>query len=185
MPRLARSCLIFGMLLAGEPSWAFTLERLESRFDGESYHVMFVASLDAPPESIGAVLKDYEDYPRLDPRIRTSERIGVGRGGAVLLRTLLRACEGIFCRDVRRVERVVEGPDSLKATVVPQSSDVRRGTTLTRWQAYGSGTRVSYEAEFEPDFWVPAIIARRFAAHGLRDSTLELFTNIEARARGR
>ena len=185
MPRLARSCLVIGMLFAGEASWALSLERLESRYDVGTFHVLLVALLDAPPASIGAVLKDYEDYPRLDPRIRTSERIGSGRGGEVLLRTLLHACEGIFCRDVTRVERVAEGPDSLAATIVPQGSEVRRGTTLTRWQAYGSGTRVTYEAEFEPDFWVPAIIGRRFVAHGLRDSTLELFTNIEARARGR
>lgn len=185
MLRLARSCLILGMPFAAGASWALSVERLESRFEGGTYHVLLVALLEAPPAAIGAVVKDYADYPRLDPRIRTSERIGTGRGGEVLLRTRLRACEGIFCRDVTRVERVAEGPDSLTATVVPQGSQVRSGTTLTRWRAYGSGTRVSYEAEFQPDFWVPAIIGRRFAARGLRDSTLALFTNIEARASGR
>jgi hypothetical protein len=184
MVRLVRSCLVVAALFAGEASPAFTLERLESRFNDGAYHVMLVALLDASPAAIGSVLKDYEDYPRLDPRIRTSERIGTARGGEVLLRTLLRACEGIFCRDVTRIEWVEEEPDSLTATVVSQGSDVRWGTTHTRWQAYGTGTRVSYEADFQPDFWVPAIIGRRFAARGLRDSTLELFRNIEARARG-
>ena len=46
------------------------------------------------------------------------------------------------------------------------------------------GTRVSYQAEFEPDFWVPGFIGRQFAGHSLRESTLELFTNVERHARG-
>jgi hypothetical protein len=48
-----------------------------------------------------------------------------------------------------------------------------------------AGTRVTYEAQFEPDFWVPSFIARQFAGHSLRESTLELFSNVEQRARGK
>ena len=44
---------------------------------------------------------------------------------------------------------------------------------------------MSYEAEFEPDFWVPEFIGRHFARHGLRESTLELFSNVERYARGK
>jgi hypothetical protein len=43
---------------------------------------------------------------------------------------------------------------------------------------------VTYETEFEPDFWVPEIIGRGFAMDTLRESTLELFGNVESRARG-
>jgi hypothetical protein len=85
---------------------------------------------------------------------------------------------------VLRVERIAEAPDSLLATVIPGRSEVRRGVTRTSWQAQGGGTLVNYHAEFEPDFWVPAVIGRRFAGHTLRESTLELFRNVEERARG-
>jgi len=44
-------------------------------------------------------------------------------------------------------------------------------------------TRVQYTAEFEPDFWVPPFIGRRYALKVLRDATLRLFANVEDRAR--
>ncbi len=44
-------------------------------------------------------------------------------------------------------------------------------------------TRVQYSAEFEPDFWVPPFIGRRYALKVLRDATLRLFANVEDRAR--
>ena len=100
------------------------------------------------------------------------------------MRTRIHACEALFCRNVTRVERVEAGPETLVATVIPESSQLRRGLTTTTWQPLDAGTRVSYEAEFEPDFWVPGFIGRQFAGHSLRESTLELFSNVERQARG-
>jgi hypothetical protein len=185
MRRLAQRCIAAGSLLASCAAHALTVEQLESRFDAGRYFITLEAVLDAAPSAVGVVLKDYEAYPALDSSIRSSDRIGVEPDGSVLLRTRIQACEGIFCRRVTRVERIAEGPDSLLATVIPGRGELLSGVTRTRWQAQGSGTRVNYQAEFEPDFWVPALIGRRFAGHMLRESTLELFRNIEERARGR
>jgi hypothetical protein len=184
MRRLANGCIAAGSLLGSCAVHALTVDQLESRFIDGRYRISLQAVLDAVPSAVGAVLKDYEAYPALDPSIRSSERIGVGPDGSVLLRTRIQACEGLFCRRVTRVERIAEGPDSLLATVIPVRGEVLSGVTRTRWQAEGGGTRVDYQAEFEPDFWVPAVIGRRFANHMLRESTLELFQNIEERARG-
>jgi hypothetical protein len=100
------------------------------------------------------------------------------------LRTRIHACEAFFCRNVTRVERVEAGPGNLVATVIPELSQLRRGLTRTTWQPVDAGTRVRYEAQFEPDFWVPGFIGRQFAGHSLRESTLELFSNVERRANG-
>ena len=173
------------LLLTGPAAQAFTVERLETSFDGGVYRVSLQAVIDADPGAVGAVLADFAQYRDLDPRILRSETLGVDPDGVVLLRTRIRACEGFFCRTVTRVERVEAGPGTLVATVVPESSEVRRGLTRTEWRVVEGGTRVRYEAEFAPDFWVPAIIARRFASHSLRDSTVQLFENVERRARER
>ena len=173
------------LLLAAPGAHALSVERLESSFEAGVYRVSLQASVDASPAAVGAVLADFAAYPTLDPRILQSERLGVETDGTVLLRTRIRACEGFFCRTVTRVERVEARPGELVATVIPASSEVRRGLTRTEWQAEEGGTRVSYEAEFEPDFWVPAIIGRRFASHMLRESTVQLFENVERSARER
>jgi hypothetical protein len=184
MRRLAKGCIAAGSLLASCAVHALAVEQLESRFEAGRYFISLEAVLDAAPSAVGVVLKDYEAYPALDTSIRSSERIGVEPDGAVLLRTRIQACEGLFCKRVTRVERIAEKSDSLLATVIPVRGEVLSGVTRTHWQAEGGGTRVNYEAEFEPDFWVPALIGRRFASHMLRESTLELFRNIEERARG-
>jgi hypothetical protein len=183
MLRLMQLAFMLGVL-AGGRAGALSVEWLDTRLDHGVYRVSLRAFLAAPPAAVGAVLSDYAAYPSLDPRIRSSERLADEPGGTVLIRTRIHACAGFFCRNVERVERVEQAPDSLVATVVPGRGEVRRGLTRTRWQARGSGTWVTYETEFEPDFWVPEIIGRRFAMDTLRESTLELFGNVESRARG-
>ncbi|NJD30662.1 MAG: hypothetical protein FIB04_02105 [Gammaproteobacteria bacterium] len=171
--------------VAGGPARALTVERLETHFEHGVYRVSLQALLAAPASAVAAVLRDYDDYPSLDPRIRSSERLDAAPGDAVFIRTVVHACAGFFCRNVERVERIEQSPGELVATVIPGRSEVRRGITRTRWQASGEATEVTYEAEFEPDFWVPAIIARKFAMDTLRASTLQLFGNVESRAHGR
>lgn len=173
------------LVLAGEPASALTVDKLDTRFDHGVYRVALAAHLQAPPASVAAVLRDYEEYPSLDPRIRSSERLADEPDGVVLIRTLVHACAGFFCRNVERVERVEQSTDGLVATVVPDRSEFRRGITRTRWQASGTGTLVTYEVEFEPGFWIPEIIGRTLAVDSLRSSTLELFGNVESRARDR
>jgi hypothetical protein len=185
MPSHAPRWAAVALLLAAPVARALSVESLESSFEGGVYRVALLSVLDAPPADVGAVLADFAAYPDLDPRILRSEQLGVTGDGAVLLRTRIRVCEGFFCRTVTRVERVEAGPGRLVATVVPASSEVRHGLTRTEWRAAEGGTRVRYEAEFEPDFWVPAIIGRRFANHMLRESTVQLFENVEKAARER
>ena len=84
---------------------------------------------------------------------------------------------------MQRVERVTFDDGVLVAEALPERSDVRGGLARTEWRAEGDRTRLEYEAEFTPDFWVPAIVSRGYAGRMLRESVLELFENVEERAR--
>lgn len=147
------------------------------------YRIDFESVLDAPPAAVAAVLTDYPGYLRLDPRISSSDVVETTQNGVVVLRTRVRICAGFLCRNVERVERVTRHGDELVAEIVPANSDFRRGVTTTRWLATRGRTRVRYAAEFEPDFWVPGVVGRRLALEELRQSTLQLFANVERRAR--
>jgi len=184
MLRHLQAAFAAGILLGACPASALAVEKLVTEFHDGVYRVSFQAVLAAPPSKVAAVLQDYSAYPSLDVRVRSSERLMSEPGGAILVRTRIYACEGLFCRSVTRVERVEVGPDSLVATVIPALSQLRQGLARTTWQALDAGTRVSYEAQFEPDFWVPEFIGRLFAGDSLRRSTLELFSNVERHARG-
>jgi hypothetical protein len=148
------------------------------------YHVQFEAVVQAPAAAVSRVLTDYASYAALDPAIRSSEVLGRTATGQVLLRTRIRACAAVFCRSVVRTEQVTEEGGRLVAEVLPAASDLRRGVTRTQWREEGGRTRVWYQSDFEPAFWVPEAIARRFAAGSLRESVLRLWRNVEERARG-
>lgn len=175
--------LLLGCCLQARPAAALEVVGLEAHVVDHTYHVALDARLDAPAARVADVLTDYTGYRSLDPRIRRSEVLGTLPPGEVLIRTSVLACAAFFCRNVDRVERVSHRDGRLVAVVLPDRSDLRRGLTRTDWRAEGGRTRVRYAAEFEPDFWVPAPVARHYASTTLRESVLELFRNVEDRAR--
>ncbi len=175
--------LLAWLQLAAWPAHALSPLVLEVTVAAGIYRVKFDALLEAPVEGVGRVLQDYAGYAALDPRIRSSKVIGVAPDGASLLKTRIRACAAFFCRDVQRVERVTFDDGVLVAEALPERSDMRSSLARTEWQAAGDRTRVRYEAEFTPDFWVPAVVSRGYAGRMLRESVLELFENVEERAR--
>ena len=171
--------------LVGSPALALSPVTLDVSVAAGIYRVRFDALLDAPVEGVARVLTDYVAYVSLDPRIRSSKVIGTAPDGAPLVKTRIRACAGFFCRDVRRVEHVTLGEGVLVARALPERSDLRSSVARTEWRAEGDRTRVRYEAEFTPDFWVPTVISRNYAGRMLRESVLELFENVEEQARER
>lgn len=164
---------------------ALVVQSIDASLTEGVYRITLVMRIDAPVDAVAAVITDYAAYRRLDPRIRSSTVLPPDVEGTELVRTIVRACAGVFCRNVERVERVQKSPGELLAVVIPEQSDLRSGNTRTTWHAEDQATSVTYEADFVPDFWVPAAIGRRYAVPALKDSTLQLFDNVEKRARER
>jgi hypothetical protein len=178
---MSRYAILAGLAIALLPAaaQAVLVESLEASLSEGVYRVALVARVDAPVEDVAAVLTDYAAYRLLGPRIRASTVLPPDDQGSELVRTVVRACAGLFCRNVERRE------GELLATVVPERSELKSGLTRTTWQAADEATSVTYQAEFVPDFWVPSVIGRRYAVRALKNSTLQLFDNVEKRARER
>jgi hypothetical protein len=165
------------------PVHAFEIERSETRYVDRQYQYDLVVTLDAAPDRVQSVLRDYENYPSLDARIVDAHVIERPENDVAILETKLRACFGPFCRTVKRIERVEESPNVLLAVTDPARSDVRSGETRTELSGAGHGrTRVIYRTRIVPGFWVPAIGGRRFMLSTLKDATEQLFRNVEGKA---
>jgi hypothetical protein len=176
--------LSLGMLGIHLPAHALEIERAEALYtDDKHFQFEFVALLDAPANKVEAVLRDYEKYPQLDGRILEAHVLERPAEYAVILSTTLRACFGPFCRNVRRIERVEEYPLELKAVTDPARSDVKFGETRTLLSVSEGRTRVSYRTSIIPGFWIPAIAGRRWMLNELREATIELFGNVETKAK--
>lgn len=181
-PAAITALFLVASLAASSCVHAFAIERAEARYADKRYQFELVATLDAPVERVQAVLRDYERYPALDPRILESRVLERPQSDVVTLQTTLRMCFGPFCRNVKRVERVEEAESGLSAVADPQRSDVSAGETHTTLAAVDNRTRVTYRTSIAPAFWIPRVVGRRWMLNTLHDATIELFKRVEQRA---
>lgn len=179
----AASLLLVVAALVGQPAQAFEIKSSTAQYRDRHYQFELIAVLDAPVDRVQAVLRDYERYPQLDPRILKARVLERPTDYSAVLETVVRACFGPFCRNVKRVERVEESPMELSATADPQRSDVRFGETRTMLSQSDGRTRISYRTSVEPAFWIPPFVGKRWMLRTLQDVTTGLFMNVEKQAR--
>ena len=177
------------VLLAAVSLWstaagAFEIEKSETRYADRRFQCELSVKLDAPPEQVQAVLRDYERYPSLDTRILQARVLERPEPNVVVLETTVRVCLVWFCRNVTRVERVQESEHALAATTDPSRSDVRFGETHTQLAPdENGGTLVHYRTSITPGFWIPSVVGRRWMLRTLEDASGDLFMNVEMRAK--
>ena len=188
MQRIRTIGLLICGLLPSVAAHALDIEQVESHYQDKQYQLTLTAVLDAPIERVQAVLRDYRHYPQLDARILEAQTIASDAPHEVLLATKLRVCFGVFCKTVKRVERVQELHNELVATVVPEQSEVTSGVTRTQLASLaepGARTRVTYSIHIAPGFWIPAFVGRPLMLRTLRETSIELFRKVEQQAQSK
>lgn len=184
-----RGCVIALFALSVAGTMAAELEALEvSRNDGRLY-VSSVITLAASPERIFDALTDYDRYAELTRRYRESRFVDSAADGTPRIYTRVEGCVLFFCRSIRRFARLETDRASgrIVARAEPEGSDVRFG--LEQWQLEaigdpaGTATRVHYQHELEPRFWVPPVIGVWLIRQELESSALSAAQKIEAQAR--
>ena len=184
MSRSVPVALLASALLWAATAGAFEIEKSETRYADRRYQCELSVKLDAPPDKVQAVLRDYERYPALDTRILQARVLERPEPNVAVLETTVRVCFGWFCRNVTRVERVQESEHSLAATADPSRSDVKFGETSTQLSPdENGGTLVHYRTSITPGFWIPAVVGRRWMLRTLEDASGDLFMNVEMRAK--
>jgi hypothetical protein len=182
--RRSRALGFLVLLVLGTQARAFELQRAEAEFIDEEYRFEMTAVLEAPIDQVEHILRDYEHYPALDSRILEARVLERSEPNIATLATTLRACFGPICRSVKRIERVEESPHALTAVTDTTRSDMKLGETRMELSSdQQSRTRVIYRTRLKPAFWIPALVARRLMLITLEDATIELFQNVEKRAR--
>lgn len=162
---------------------ALDVVRAETHYQDREYRVELEVVLNAPVDRVEAVLRDYANYPKLEANILEATVLSRPDAFSVLLYTKLRACSGLFCRTVKRVERVQERALELSAVVLPEQSDVVAGHTHTVLQAFDGRTRIRYQTGVTPKFWVPSFIGRPLLLRTLREASIDMFRHVEVRAK--
>lgn len=174
---------VAALFLWAAPASAFTIEHSEARYTDKHFKYELTVTLDAPIDSVNEVLRDYDEYPSLNHRILNAKVLSRPERDVALLETTVKVCFGPFCRNVTRVERVLESRYVLLAIADPNRSDVKSSETRSELTpSLHNTTRVKYVTDVVPDFWVPAVGGRRMMLKMLESETSDLFMNVEKRA---
>jgi Polyketide cyclase / dehydrase and lipid transport len=147
---------------------------------GGVYHIKASVVIDAQAEYVRLVLSDFVHIYRLNPSIIESEVLGEKDDTYTFVRTRILGCAGYFCKELERVEKVRELPSGdLVAEIMPEKSEFRSGKTVWHIDAMGNRSRVVYDSEIEPDFYIPPVVGKFMAKKSIRTETDASLQNLE------
>jgi hypothetical protein len=149
------------------------------------YRVVADTHLDATPEGVYKVLLDFDGdrYQRISDIYKESSYLPPDLDGTPLVYTRVEGCLMRFCRSMRRVERLeVVTPQFIRSRTVPERSDFKYSMSEWAFVAEGTGTRVTYLMEMEPNFWLPPFVGPWFLKRTLLRGAPEAIDQIEALA---
>ncbi|WP_018862479.1 MULTISPECIES: SRPBCC family protein [unclassified Thioalkalivibrio] len=173
------------LLLAASISWipgaALAVEVLERHFDtdGDRYTLEVTFLVEVPPETLWSYLTDYDALNRYSESIRESRLVSRSDDQAEVA-SVVHSCVFVFCRTIRRHERVTEYyPERIDAEVDPEHSNLLSGATRWDLQPEAGGTRLTIHMHVEPDFWIPGFIGETRIQRATLRETTELLRYIE------
>ena len=181
----AAATLLLAALGLGYASAARSAEVLtvEVSHTGGRYGVVFDVRLAAPQPRLKRYLTDYANYATYFSTIRESAVLSGEPGGLQRIRLRAHSCVWFFCRTVTMVKDIAEQePGEILAHIDPALSDFAEATEHWRILADGDQTRLQYEAELVPDFFVPPLIGPWLLKNSIRKSLLSGARKLEALA---
>jgi hypothetical protein len=178
-------CLLI-LLFSFAPAGASNLSHIEISENSGNYRVRMVMLIHAPAQYVNSVLTDYKHIYRLNPSITESEILPSPNSGTVRVRTRMEGCIFFFCRNVDRLEEVREVHSGhLQAVIIPEQSDFTSGSADWRIQPVGDDSKIVYEAQVTPAFFIPPIIGSYFVKRTFADAVITSFARLECIARTR
>ena len=148
--------------------------------EGKRYHMLGESVIQATPEFIFNTLMDYDNFHRLASGIAETRFLASENPGQLLGYTRIDSCVLFFCKSVEKVETIHATPFREIATeAIPEKSDFVFNKSRWLLEDSDEGTHVTYEAEIEPDFWMPPLITKWAIRYKLRKSAELIGLRIE------
>jgi hypothetical protein len=114
-----------------------------------------------------------------------SDILGQTRAGEPRVRVVVRACALFLCRTVNKVNDVTQLPSGdLRTRNVPALSDFTEGEETWQLRPEGGATRLRYQANMVPKFFVPPVIGPLVIKAVIRRELRESARRVEALAQG-
>jgi hypothetical protein len=174
--RMRALCLL--LLLFTSSTWAKT-EVTVNKSDDNIIHVQAQIFAAAPPRVAWEVLTDYEHFAAFVPNMASSRIISapgepqhVEQKGSMSFLLFSFPIEVVF---------EIDAKSSRGLHFHSVSGNLRDMTGGYRMAAISNGTRIFYEAQFKPDFWVPPLVSVTIMRNEIKRQFDGLVLEIERR----
>lgn len=178
------------MLLVLLPAFsvqAAEFESIDVRFEDDVYRVHAVARIDAGMRAVRAVITDYDHMHWITGAVLEAKVLERPAQDIAVVFVRSRACFSIFCKTIEQVQRVdSRDANAIIFETIPGRGDLKRGSSEWNLETIDEGrTRLTWNMEMEPDFWVPWLIGPGLVTSGLADEGRDMINGIEKLANER
>lgn len=161
------------------PLRAAQLENIDVRFEGGVYHASAEVLLNTSRDHVLEILTDYDRLKRLNTEILESNVVEWKNRRTAVVHIKLKTCLFVFCFSTTTLQSFEVRDDEILVTIFPKEGEFRSGWVRWRLIPDGDRTRLSYQTDLVPDFWVPPFIGPYIIKAKLHDNSLETFNMLE------
>ena len=175
-------CALFLHLSA----FAAELTDIEVAHEDGRYRLESTTIFDATQAQLYVVLTDYDQFEKFSSSFVEAENREADEQGRPQVYTRMEGCVLLFCKSYLRVGYLELKPEyDIIAIVDPEQSNFKY--SRERWQLIPEGerTKLVYEFEMEPAFWVPPLVGPYVIKKALRSGGKNAVNRIEALAVGK
>jgi uncharacterized protein YndB with AHSA1/START domain len=178
--------LVASAVCVCEPVTAAELEEVVVERVEDRYALRSETLFDASVEDLYRVLTDYDQFEKFTSAFTVSRNLAPDALGRPRFYNEMEGCVLFFCVTFQRYGYLeLEPMGYIRAIVDPETSDFDYSVESWRLTPEGRRTRLVYQFEMEPSFWVPPVIGPFYIRRALRAGAVRAVNRIEALAQGR
>jgi hypothetical protein len=158
--RLAPVAAAFSSALcASTAAHAVDIREMDVTHAAGRYTVRFEVAIDGVVRETRRLLSDFDRLTRLSDTITESRLLHIDETGTRRIKITLSSCVLFFCKTLRKVQEVREEENGdIVSRIVPAESDFSLADERWRVLPENGKTRIRYDAEVVPSFFVPPLI---------------------------
>ncbi len=144
--------------LCSSSAWSVEIEQVSVVKRGKSFLTEATFLVESPKDAVVSAITAFDRLSDLNPAIASSSA-EVRESGEIRVTSQIKDCVSFFCRSVALVEDVnFDAAGNLRSEVVPELSDFASGNATWHFDTVGTMTRVRYQSQVQPKFWLPPLV---------------------------
>ena len=172
--------LILLASIVAAPAPGADIRTLEVNDQDGQYTVKFDVLLNRSHKSIYTAIAEPDRWPRLSDVVTAAKILGPLPDGRQRVSVTFRDCILIFCHTVHKHEALMRSPEGdIETLAFPEQSDFSYAHEHWRITDEGRRTRILYQAEVTPSFYIPPVIGPYIFKAKIRSLLLNVADNLE------